>query len=52
MAIHKDAIVQLTRDVQMRRGLLIKRGAPAASYPESPFTAQAWFSSRSTGRRS
>jgi hypothetical protein len=27
MAIRKDAIVQLTRDVQLRRGLLIKRGA-------------------------
>ena len=24
--LHKDAIVQLTHDVQLRRGLLIKRG--------------------------
>ena len=27
MALHKDAIVQLTHDIQLRRGLPIKRGA-------------------------
>ena len=26
MTLHKDAIVQLTHDIQLRRGLLIKRG--------------------------
>jgi hypothetical protein len=27
MAPHKDAVVQVARDLQLRRGLLIKRGA-------------------------
>ena len=27
MTLRRDAVVQLTRDVQLRRGLLIKRGA-------------------------
>jgi len=27
MTIHKDAIVQLTHDVQLRRGVLITRGS-------------------------